>query len=282
MRFKKIYIEITNVCNFNCSFCFPSSRPKSFMSVDDFSLVLDKIKPYTEYIYLHVLGEPLLHPRFGQVLQTAFDKGFKVNVTTNGSLLHKLSDLPDDLIRKVRQFNISFHDAVENVPSEQWGIYFERALGFVNNHAGHCLFSLRFWNEGADGVSDFNRFCVEQINKYLSVDLDPSEVLSKRSTTIGAGLFIHNAARFRWPGQVEVPSVVHSCYALRDHLAILADGSVVPCCLDADANIKLGNIFSDDFESVFSSPRAEAIRQGFLQHKAVESLCQHCGFIMDK
>lgn len=278
--FKKVYIEITNTCNFNCSFCFPSSRPKALLSPQQFEQVLLRIKPFTQYIYLHVLGEPMLHPHFGELLKLAFQHGFKVNLTTNGSLLSKLK-VDGSVLRQVRQYNFSLHDAAENVPASELEAYLLGVCSFVKKYQGSCYFSLRLWNAGADGVSEFNRRCLSILNREFNMEMT-EEVLSQRSTTIAEGVYLKNAARFQWPGQVEQGSAVRACYALRDHIAILSDGSVVPCCLDADAQLRLGNIFTDDLQSLLSSPKAEAIRKGFLNKKAVEPLCQHCGFILDK
>lgn len=278
--FKKVYIEITNTCNFHCSFCFHSSRPKALLSPEQFEEVLLRIKPFTQYIYLHVLGEPMLHPNFGKLLDLAFQQGFKVNLTTNGSMLPKLKVDPDILCR-VRQYNFSLHDAAENVPADRLDEYVVNICNFVKSHVGKCYFSLRLWNAGADGVSDFNRQCLSIINREFSLSLT-DEVFSQRSTTLAEGVYLKNAARFQWPGQVEQASAARACYALRDHIAILSDGSVVPCCLDADAQLRLGNIFTDDLASLLSSPKAESIRTGFQNRRAVEPLCQHCGFILDK
>lgn len=280
MRFKKVYIEITNTCNFHCSFCFPSSRPKALLSPDRFESVLLAIKPFTEYIYLHVLGEPLLHPHFGRLLELAFQHGFKVNLTTNGSLIDKIQVDPA-LLRQVRQYNFSLHDAAENVPVDELDAYLTSVCSFVKKYQGHCLFSLRFWNAGAEGVSSFNQRCVEVLDREFALTL-PADVLQQRCTTLAQGVYLKNAARFMWPGQVKEASSSRACYALRDHIAILSDGSVVPCCLDADAQLCLGNVFTDNLADIIASPKAEAIRKGFLNRKAVETLCQHCGFILDK
>lgn len=280
MQFKKIYIEITNSCNFHCSFCFPTARPKAMLSPEQFQQVLLRIKPFTRYVYLHVLGEPFLHPHFAQLLQLAFQHGFKVNVTTNGSLLGQ-GRVGADLLRQVRQYNLSLHDAAENIPAARLDDYLHGVCAFVKEHQGHSLFNLRLWNAGAEGVSQFNRQCIAVINREFGLSLSP-DVLSSRCTGLAPGIFLRNAARFLWPGQQAQATEARACYALRDHIAILSDGSIVPCCLDADAQLLLGNIFTEDLSQVLLSPKAQAIRTGFQQRRAVEPLCQHCGFILDK
>lgn len=250
------------------------------MHPKQFDEVLRRIAPFTQYLYLHVLGEPMLHPHFGELLRLAFERGFKVNLTTNGSLLSRLKVDPV-LLRQVRQYNFSLHDAAENIPADELDGYLQGVCDFVKTFKGSCYFSLRLWNAGADGVSDFNRRCLAVLSREFGVPL-ADEVLSQRCTALSDGVYLKNAARFKWPGQTEPTDGRKACYALRDHIAILSDGSIVPCCLDADAQLCLGNIFTDDLRSVLSSPKAVAMRSGFLNQKAVEPLCRQCGFVLDK
>ena len=65
--FKKIYIEITNNCNLNCSFCIGNKRDKKFIAVEQFKVLLDKLDGFTKYLYFHVMGEPLLHPYINEL-----------------------------------------------------------------------------------------------------------------------------------------------------------------------------------------------------------------------
>ena len=85
--------------------------------------------------------------------------------------------------------------------------------------------------------------------------------------------------RFRWPDR-EADLVGNSvfCYGMRDHFGILCDGTVVPCCLDSDGVIALGNIFRDNLADILSSPRAEAMKKGFECRNATEDLCRRCGY----
>lgn len=85
--FQRAYLEITNVCNLACAFCPGTAREKRFMAPEDFSLLAKKLRPYTEYLYLHVMGEPLLHPQLAEILRTCTELGYRVCLTTNGTLL---------------------------------------------------------------------------------------------------------------------------------------------------------------------------------------------------
>ncbi|HIS11510.1 MAG TPA: radical SAM protein, partial [Candidatus Onthocola stercoravium] len=68
---KKVYVEITNNCNLDCSFCIKNTRKSMFMSEDNFEVILNKLKNTTSYLYFHVMGEPLLHPLINEFIDIA-------------------------------------------------------------------------------------------------------------------------------------------------------------------------------------------------------------------
>lgn len=278
MRFKKIYVEITNVCNFSCSFCFKSFRDKRFVSPEDFSATLVRIRPYTDYIYLHVLGEPLLHPKIELLLEIAHKQGFKVNLTTNGSLLRSKRRILE--LGHIRQYNISLHDAAENVKQEKLGSYIDDVLDFAAQESEKSYFSLRLWNKGAEDVAMFNRFCLNKINDFFSIDITEQNLLESRNIKLAPHIFLQNAARFSWPGEKELNITSRGCYALKDHIAILSDGTVVPCCLDADASIPLGNILTENLDDILKKERAVNMLNGFRNKVVTEDICRNCGFVI--
>ena len=87
MRFRKIYLEISNLCNLKCNFCPGTKRPGHRLSVEEFKSLLPKLRPYTDFLYFHLMGEPLCHPNLKDFLNLAGEAGFKVILTTNGTLL---------------------------------------------------------------------------------------------------------------------------------------------------------------------------------------------------
>ena len=99
--FKKIYVEITNNCNLSCSFCNENKRTKEFITIDKFNILLDKLRGYTDFIYFHLMGEPLMHPKINELIDLA-SKSFKINITTNGYLLDKIKNN-----KNIRQINVS-------------------------------------------------------------------------------------------------------------------------------------------------------------------------------
>ena len=108
MKFRKIYLEISNVCNLKCSFCPGTARTPKMMSEAEFRALMPKLRPWSDFLYFHLMGEPLLHPQLERFLQIAGEAGFRVILTTNGTLLERQKEL---LLASpgLHKVNISLH-----------------------------------------------------------------------------------------------------------------------------------------------------------------------------
>ena len=76
----------------------------------------------------------------------------------------------------------------------------------------------------------------------------------------------------------EFPQAIAGAVALRDQLAVLCDGTVVPCCLDGEGELALGNLFRQELEDILRGERAAAIHAGFDARRPAEELCRRCGY----
>ena len=269
--YKRVYLEITNVCNKNCSFCHGTKRPPKFMTIDEFDIVTDKLIGITEYIYLHILGEPLCHPEIFNFITIASKKGFKVAVTTNGTLL---SNKGDNLINSgVYKVNISLH-SFEDGKKEEQKDYINSCIEFAEKSSDSGVLTvLRLWNKGFDGGKN------EEILDELKKKINGEWQTGNRGIRIKNRLHLEYGDRFTWP-DIDADYIGDEvfCYGLRDHFGILSDGTVVPCCLDGDGVINLGNAFSDSLRDILNSPKAKAIYDGFTARKASEELCKRCSY----
>ncbi len=251
------------------------------MSPSEFQVVVDKIRPYTDYVYLHVLGEPLTHPQLGEILSIAAKANLFVNITTNGSRLkiHHQALLHNS----VRQINISLHDAEENVHKDGWMKYLDEMIDFSVIASQSVYVSLRLWNTTSDKSKEFIEMATDRV--FERFNILPGELHTVRKSNgvkLSDRIFFQSSPRFEWPDASAQPSYTYkTCYALKDHIAILSDGSVVPCCLDADAHLLLGNVFFQHIEEILSNTRGVKMKAGFEQKKAVEPFCSTCGFIID-
>ena len=271
-RFNKIYLEISNVCNLRCAFCPGTKRTPRVMTEAEFSTLLPKLRPYSDYLYFHLMGEPLCHPQLERFLQLAGDAGFKVILTTNGTLLQKNTDilLRSEALHKV---NISLHAFEANDLAIPFADYLQQCFLFGQASAGRKLITYRLWNQGGQDARN------EEILAVMAQHFPKPWIQERRGTRIGDRTYLEYGNKFDWPdlSAADGGEAVF-CYGLRDQIGVLCDGTVVPCCLDHDGDLALGNLFSQDMAEILASPRAKAIYQGFSSRKAAEALCRRCGY----
>lgn len=261
-RFKKVYIEITNICNLSCDFCMPDNRKKEYMKKENFEHILDQIKDYTSYIYLHVKGEPFMHPDINEFIEVAYKKGFKVNITTNGTLIDRLEN------KNIRQINYSLQS---NNDVEKVREIIRKIRAFVTGT--NIYVSLRLWTDESKLNNDFKKMLIEEFDM-----IEGNEDI-KDKKTIDKNIFLSIESEFDWPDiECKIENEDGYCHGLKDHIAILVDGTVVPCCLDHRANINLGNIYENDLNNILNAERSINIINGFKNRKAVEELCKKCTF----
>ncbi|MCZ0704639.1 radical SAM protein with 4Fe4S-binding SPASM domain [Natronobacillus azotifigens] len=284
-KFKKFYLEITSVCNLACSFCPPTIRARQFISTEDFSKRLDQIKAYTDYINLHVKGEPLLHPKLDQLLDISAEKGFQVNITTNGTLIQKKKH---QLLHKsaLRQMNFSLHSFDGHEGSVDKDAYVSNVLSFVREATsdGNLIVSLRLWNLSQDNRTNLEKQRNRQILEEIETEFDLPYKIEEKITPgsgikIAERIYINQDYEFVWPSlDEEEDDGKGFCYGLRNQAGILSNGTVVPCCLDGEGVIDLGNINDAPFSEIITSDRATALVEGFSRREAVEELCRKCGY----
>lgn len=275
--YSRAYVEIINTCNMHCSFCHGTKRESRAMSLGEFARIVGNLRGVTEYLYLHVLGEPLTHPMLPTFIEYATKSGFKVAITTNGTLLSKLGEA---LINSgVYKVNISLHSFERYGSQEAQNNYISSCIAFADEASRRgVLCVLRLWNK----VNQENSI-EEKLNDYtlalLREHFGNDWSFGARGARIRNKLHLEYGERFEWPdSNNESLGERVFCHGLSDHFGILCDGTVIPCCLDADGAIPLGNIFESDIRTILSSDRANAIKDGFQNKTAVEDLCLRCPY----
>lgn len=268
----RCYIEITNTCNLNCDFCPKHHRKKRQLTAEEFDLLTDRIRGKVCFLYFHLMGEPLLHPLLPLFITMAREKGFKTVLTSNGTLLHRAMDLLDTLPHKVQ---LSLHSHESNERGELAG-YMDEVMRFSTEAAkrGTCIV-LRLWNQGGRDLE--NEEVMRLVEKYVP------KPWKERSDgfRLCDNLYLEFDRKFSWPDAHANQKDAHVkkqlfCKALLKQIGVLADGSLVPCCLDHDGDVVLGNLFHQSLEEILASPRAQALVEGFKHHTATEALCQNC------
>lgn len=273
--FKRAYVEITNICNLHCAFCPGTVRKKEFLSPAAFRVIAEKLRCVTGYLYLHVMGEPLLHPELAEILQIAQELDFRVCITTNGTLLPEKQEV---LLRgaALHKVSVSLHSFEGNDGGDMTD-YLSGVWDFCEKAAqGGTLCALRLWNEG--GQNSRNREIIAFLSERCGADVEQLPCDRNGNRKLRENIYLESAEKFDWPTLDAEECGTEFCHGLRQQIAVLCDGTVVPCCLDGEGKIPLGNLLEQDLEEILHSPRALALCEGFSRRQPAEELCRKCGY----
>ena len=249
--FKRVYVEITNVCNLSCSFCPGTGRPARFLAPAEFRILAERLRGHTEYLYLHVMGEPLLHPQLEELLAVARELGFRVCVTTNGTLLPRRGQA----LSGVHKVSVSLHSFEGNGGAGDLQAYLQQVWDSCVPLAERgVLCALRLWNEGTE--QRHNGEVEAFLSRMTGQDVEKLPRDARGNRTLRPNLFLERAERFDWPDLQAPESGADFCHGLTRQLAVLWDGTVTPCCLDSEGTIALGNLFEQTLEEILQGERA--------------------------
>lgn len=274
--FKKIYIEITNICNLKCKFCPETTRSKQFMSVKNFEEVVRKIAKFTNLVCLHVKGEPLLHSNLEELLKILEKYNLKVNITTNGTLLKdKLNIIKNS--KSVRQINISLHSSTQN---KLFGKQYLKDIFESVEKLENIIISYRLWNLKTIKENDINCEIIQEISDYYNIEKLREKLTENDFFKIKDNIFINQDTEFTWPNIENEPIIENGrCLALKEQIGLLVDGTVVPCCLDNNGDIPLGNILEETMEDILNKNKTNEIKRNFENQIITCNLCKTCGFL---
>ncbi len=272
----RVYIEITNRCNLSCDFCHGTRRPLHTMTPSEFRILAQKLRGETSYLYLHVLGEPLLHPQLPELLAIAGDLDFRVCLVTNGTLLARQREtlLAAPALHKL---SVSLHSFEGNGGVGDLEEYLQQVWDtcLPLSQRG-VLCALRLWNDGA--AQRCNARVLDFLSGRIGQDVETLSRDARGNRTLRSHLFLEQAERFDWPDLAAPASGANFCHGLTRQLAVLCDGTVTPCCLDSEGTIALGNLFTQTLPEILQSPRAAAMAAGFAARNPSEELCRRCGY----
>ena len=269
---KRIYIELTNRCDLSCPFCLKHPRPLQDMTPDFFARVAEQAVQITPHLYLHVQGEPLLHPQFSEILSICTRLNANVHLVTNGSFLYRYPDLP--LHPCIRNIAVSLQSVSARSP-QSISSYLDSVIKLAHECSalGKPYLDLRFWR--SDQMTDkTTAACLNRLRSEF--------VLSPCSRTgtmkFADNCFVSFANDFEWPDGSGQASAEGTCLGGREQIAILSSGTVVPCCLDAGGAVNLGNLHNSTLSKILSSPRYCSLIEGFRRHEIREPFCQTCSY----
>jgi radical SAM protein with 4Fe4S-binding SPASM domain len=283
-QFKRVYVEIGNICNLQCSFCPEVDRTKFRLEAEAFRKTLEQVKPFADMVCFHVMGEPLAHPEFARFVEIAGELELPVEITTNGTLLNEAIERA--LFHPfVRQVNFSLQSFFDNFPRAKADTYLNNIFAFCHKAFAvrpDLYLNFRLWNLTSEKhYDDTNELILQKIEKEFQVNINRKvDPAFRKSKNVVNRLYLHFDSRFEWPNpKSPVVSDKGRCHGTVSHLAVHADGTVVPCCLDKEANIPLGNLSQNSFAEIVAGERTKSMQQGFARGQLREDLCKRCTYI---
>lgn len=273
-KFRHIYFELTNICDRKCSFCPAVTRERQYMSPEDAFCFLEQAVEWTDAVYWHLQGEPLLHPEFREITEYASKLGLVLKLTTNASHLKEYSD---HLLSGIfYQINFSLQSLNEVSLEER-----ERVRKDIADFSRKALqeypelyLNFRWWQDEPPDLDYFASYFGIPAEQWLPVS-------GRRNRRVIGRLYTNFDGQFEWPDPSSSPreqGEKGGCYGLIDHCGILCDGRVVPCCLDSHGALSLGNLHETALSEILNSPLALAIENGFRKNCRVMKQCQSCGY----
>ncbi len=278
-KFHKVYIELTNICGLECSFCPTKSTKPTTIDLNFFENILIQVQPYTHTIAFHVFGDPLTLNNLENYLDIAFKYKMKVEITTTGYYL-KNFDLNIFLHKAIKQINFSLNSYNKNEMNISLEEYlkpmFELSDLKLKNKV-HNFINFRLWNlDNNHSEVNFNTQVLNLLSKKFHIDL--TNIKYDKPVRLENQILIDFDTYFKWPNLSDSTATNGFCHGLTSQIAILSSGVVVPCCLDSFGIIDLGNVHNSSLENILQSYKATQIVNGFKNNIAIEELCQKCTF----
>ncbi len=279
MKFNRIYIELTDICGLSCSFCPERSTKNHIMELDVFESIVSQASHYTKEIVCHVMGDPLVLSNLSKYLDIIHSYNMRAMMTTSGFYIPNHSS--QTLFHpSIRQLNISLNSFNKNTTKLTLDEYLSPILALCEKKLSSYpepFLNLRLWNMDEDkSENDFNSLVFAKLSEFFGVDVDYTN--DAKALRLASKILLHFDDYFEWPSLSNPIYGDGYCGGLNSHIAILSDGRVVPCCLDHEAIIELGNLQTQSLDEILGSSRVKSIRDGFACQKATEELCQRCSY----
>lgn len=278
MKFKRIYIELSDICGLKCNFCPSKKGVRGVMSFEKFSLLLPQIRHKAKLFSFHILGDPLWIENLKDYINLAKENDMKLEITTSGFYLSPKNRALLLESKNIRQINISLMAFLsqKRVNLEE---YFEPIFELCKKHLEQkckSFINLRLWNLSSNSNPPKENFEIyELLEKHFGSKID----INLKQNRLQRHILLHQAKIFEWVSlEDDFLQNTGTCHALKEQIGILSNGSVVPCCFDTKADIFLGNVFEQNFNEILNSKRLREMKEGFRQNKRIEALCQRCKF----
>ncbi|SFV70534.1 hypothetical protein MNB_SV-13-1321 [hydrothermal vent metagenome] len=253
------------------------------MSLELFESTIEQAKKFTSEIACHVVGDPLTLSNLKEYLNIIHKYKMRAMLTTSGYFMKKHSY--DTLFHPcVKQINVSLNAFNKNDTSFTFEQYMKPILDFCQEKVRRkeeSFINLRMWN--LDEVMSEKKFNLELFKKLnsefnVNIELDKLNPKEKKNIRLDYKVLLHFDNYFEWPSLNNKNYGHGTCQGLSSHIGILADGKVIPCCLDNDAIMELGDLRNESLETILYGEKATSMIEGFKKGICLEELCLKCSY----
>lgn len=311
IKLREAFLEITSRCNFRCRFCVHPQmrRPKMDMDANDAKRLIGQIAESfaIDHLSLHLYGEPLLHDRVNELARYATQNRLNVNLTTNGAMLTKTklkAFLDDNVWRIVLSIQHDEKDFGTRRAGKRWTAqsYFGHIaklvqffIDYKSRHADcptrleiHYLLTgdikpgVQLIENDADVAKVLN-WWGKRLPDHFKPESNPNPIEDQES---GYRIQFGRDAYIRFKPAISFGNAVGEaapdqcdngyCFFPDSVLCILSDGNLVPCCIDFEGEMKMGNALESDIVTVWNGSRAREIRAAFERGEAPTDRCRQC------
>lgn len=254
------------------------------MNLIDFEKINFELKDITKELAYHIVGDPLVLSNLDDYLNISKKHGLKVNITTTANNLIK-SHYKTLMNETIKQINFSINSYNANSHKKSLDEYLNPILDFceyAKSLKQHFFINLRIWNlDETQSAKEFNKKVFKSVNERFNTNIDINQIYDKKPKNIRIDrmIFFNFDDYFNWPSlDNNFISDRGFCYGLDSHFGILSSGDVVPCCLDKDAVVNLGNTKTSSINEILNTNRVKNIQNGFKEKKVIEEFCQKCEY----
>jgi len=264
---KSLAVELTNRCNFNCSYCARKFMSRKIFDMDiDFYKYIINSCPFIKIVNPYCAGEPLLYPYLIEAISYAKNKNKVVSLFTNASLLTKdlseqLLDIGlDEITYSVDGFN---NKTFSTRVGASWSLVLKNIETFD-----------KLKRKGGYNTETIIRACITEKNKFHILKFLLFWKKRVDRIRLKPELKDRHLKRYGWYNDKPTKQI---CVQLTNQLNIHNNGNVTLCCQDYYGDYVFGNITEKKPLDIFNNKKFNYIRN--LRTEGIYPLiCDECYF----
>ena len=285
------YLETTNYCNLDCSFCNRDEVIGSLkhMSLDDWGKLLDGIKHHPiQEAKLMGMGEPMLHPQFDEVCRMFKEVFPKCKLIVATNCQYNINDKFRECMKYIDMLYFSIDGYKESYERDRSPAKWSKLLKFLEQFKSVDRYDCDVvvnYVVNAYNVQDIRK--VDKLRKennlgQLRLNIaqiwDADIKMSDDIATSGYTEKDLNYLRENWNEQIMGKSKwdFKDCFWVNNAIYTTVEGNVKMCCMNTGAE-PFGNLFENSIDEIRLMDDYQNVKKG-CQTNNPTSHCQNCSY----